>query len=102
MDPITLDQLIALAAMAVSAITLVVGFVRSGHQAAADSQRISDQLATIRETTERTAEKMDDLDVKIDDHTGRLARAEQDVINLRARVDRIEQRCDRHFGNSTN
>ena len=100
MNPITLDQIIALAAMAVSAIALVAGFVRSGHQAAADSQRISDQLASIRDTTERTAEKMDALDAKIDDHTGRLARAEQDVMNLRARVDRIEQRCDRHFGNN--
>ena len=99
MNPITLDQIIALAAMAVSAIALVAGFVRNGNQAAADSQRISDQLASIRDTTERTAEQIDALGAKIDDHTGRLARAEQDVVNLRARVDRIEQRCDQHFGN---
>jgi len=96
----TLDQLIALAAMGVSAITLIVGFVRNGHQAAAESQRISDQLASIRETTERTADKMDVLNEKLDDHTWRLARAEQDVANLKARVDRIEERCDRHFGNA--
>lgn len=96
----TLDQLIALAAMGVSAITLIVGFVRNGHQAAADSQRISDQLASIRDTTEKTAEKMDALNEKLDDHTGRLARAEQDVANLKARLDRIEERCDRNFGHA--
>lgn len=94
MSPIGFDQIVALSALAVSAIVAISGFIRSGHTAAADRQRTDDKLDRIASDVKETRDSVREINRKLDDHTERIAKVEQQLISLFKRVERIEQNID--------
>ena len=98
MSPVTFDQFIALASCIVAVVSLVVGFARSSKAAHMSDQRTQDKLDSIGSIVGDTRDTVRELDRKIDDHGQRLAKAESDISGIQHRLDRIEERCDRHFG----
>ena len=97
MNPLTFDQMIALAAVLLSGLTVVIGYIRSTKEGGAKDQRIIDRLDNIASTVETTQRDVSDLGAKIDDHAARLARTEQNVTNLYHRLDSLEHSTDERF-----
>ena len=94
------SDLIALGSLAVAAIALVVGFVQRGKSAISRDQRIEDKLDNQSNMVLDVKTTVDKLDGKMDSHAERIAKIESDQNNIYRRLDRIEGRCERHFGPS--
>ena len=96
MNPLTFDQMIALAAVLLSGLTVVIGYIRSTKEGGAKDQRIIDRLDNIASTVETPPRDVSELGAKIADHAARLARTAQNVTNLYHRLDSLENRCINH------
>ena len=94
------SQLIALGSLIVAAIALVVGFVQRGKADVTRDQQIVDKLDVQTETMRDIKSTVDKLDGKMDNHSERIAKIESEQGNIYRRLDRLEGRCERHFGPS--
>ena len=95
-----MSEWIALGSLAVAAIAMVVGFIQRNKEAASRDQRIEDKLDSQCDMMREVKDLVSKLDSKTDDHSVRLARLEGEMDNAYRRIDRIEGRCERHFGPS--
>ena len=95
-----MGDLVSLGSLAVAAIALIVGFIQRGKSATARDQRIEDKLDNQSSMVRDVKTTVDKLDGKMDNHAERIAKIESDQINIYKRLDRIEGRCERHFGPS--
>ena len=94
MSPITFDQTVALGGLLVAAISLVAGFWRSTRGDAAGDQLVNDKLDRMGEVGRETRDAVREMSAKLDDHSQRLARVENDVENIYHRLSRVEATCD--------
>lgn len=95
-----ISQLVALGSLAVAAIALIVGFVQRGKADVSRDQQIVDKLDTQSELMREMKSTVDKLDGKLDNHSERITKIEAEQDNIYRRLDRIEGRCERHFGPS--
>ena len=95
-----MSEWIALGSLAVAAIALVGNFLRRNKQDAARDQLIVDKLDNQSTLVRDVKTTVDKLDGKMDSHAERIARIESEQDNIYRRLDRIEGRCERHFGPS--
>lgn len=94
------NYLVGIGGLVISGITLITAYLRSSKQDAAETQLMTDRLDNINNGVNTINEKVDKLDNKLDDHANRLAKAETEISNIYRRLDKVEQRCERHFGES--
>lgn len=95
-----ISHMIALGSLLVAAISLVVGFVQRSKAATSRDQQIVDKLDVQNQMMRDVKATVDKLDGKMDNHAERIARIESEQNNIYRRLDRIEGRCERHFGPS--
>lgn len=95
-----MGEWVALGSLAVAAISMVVGFFRDNKREAARDQKLEDKLDSQSEVMRDVKTTVDKLDGKMDNHAERIARIESEQGNIYRRLDRIEGRCERHFGPS--
>ena len=91
---------IALGSLLVAALALVLNYLRGNRKDAARDQRIEDKLDGITASLAKVEQTIDKLDGKTDDHSIRITRIEGEMDNIYRRLDRVESRCERHFGPS--
>ena len=94
MSPITFDQIVALGGLIVAAISLTAGLWRSSRGEAARDQLVNDKLDRMGEVGRETRDAVREMSAKLDDHSQRLARVENDVENIYHRLSRVEDACD--------
>ena len=95
-----MGDLISLGSLIVAAIAMVVGYLQRNKQDAARDQQIEDKLDLLCDSMGDVKTSMDKLDGKLDDHSVRISRIESEQKNIYRRLDRLEGRCERHFGPS--
>jgi predicted nuclease with TOPRIM domain len=95
-----ISHLIALGSLLVAAIALVVSFIQRGKAAVSRDQQIVDKLDNQTEMVRDVKSTVDKLDGKMDNHSERIAKIESEQNNIYRRLDRLEGRCERHFGPS--
>ena len=95
-----MGEWISLGSLAVAAIALVLSYLRSNKLDAARDQKIEDKLDNQSEMLTEVRDGIGKLDAKIDDHSVRIAQLEGEQRNIYRRLDRLDRRCERHFGPS--
>jgi len=90
--------LVGLGGLAISALTLITNYLRGTKKDAAEEQALTDKLEHIGEGVSTLNTKMDTLADKIDNHSNRITALETEMNNIHRRLDRVEQRCETHFG----
>ena len=90
--------LVGFGGLAISALTLIIGYLRSSKKDAAEEQALTDKLEHIGDGVSTLNLKMDTLADKIDNHGNRITALETELNNIYRRLDRVEQRCESHFG----
>lgn len=82
---------------ALSIATFAVGRVSSSNGKAEDKMRMSTQLDRISDTCSDVRDTVREMSRKLDDHSDRITRVEQQVLALSTRVDRVEENCDSRY-----
>jgi predicted nuclease with TOPRIM domain len=95
-----ISHMIALGSLIVAAIALIVGFVQRGKANVSRDQQIADKLDVQTQMMRDVKNTVDKLDGKLDNHTERITKIEAEQGNIYRRLDRLEGRCERHFGPS--
>lgn len=93
-----IGYVVGLGGLAISALSMVIGYLRTSKSEAAEVQRNADKLESISAGVNGISAKIDALSEKIDDHSTRLTALETEVRNMYRRIDKVEQRCETHFG----
>lgn len=90
--------IVGIGGLAISALTLIIGYLRSSKKDAAEEQALADKLEHIGTGVNTLNSKMDTLADKIDNHSNRITALETELNNVYRRLDRLETRCETHFG----
>lgn len=94
MSPMTFDQVVALAGLAVAAMGLLGGWLASRSKATQDGQAIRDKLDSIDGTGKDTRADVREINRKLDEDRRQLASVTSRVDSVEQRLSRVEGRCD--------
>lgn len=75
-------------------ITLVTSYLKSVENDAVTGQSISDRLEGIEHGITSLNEKVDKLDIKLDDHSTRITKIETEMNHIFRRLEKVEAKCD--------
>lgn len=97
MAAITFVESIALGSLVVAALSLALALIKSTRGSAARAQLVDDKLDRISDMSRETRDTVRQIDAKIEDHSVRIAKAEEQIVTLFNRIDRVERTCDYRY-----
>lgn len=81
----------------IAVATFLIGRLTVMKEGVTDKARMGDRLDRIWETCSDTRDAVREMSRRLDDHSERLTRVEQQVKALTTRVERVEDNCDARF-----
>lgn len=93
----TPGEITAAVSVSIAVATFLFGRLTAIRDQVSDKTRMSERLDRIWETCSDTRDAVREMSRKLDDHSERLTRVEQQVHALAARVERVEDNCDARF-----
>lgn len=94
---VTPAEVTAVISASIAVATFLVGRLTAMKEGVTDKARMGDRLDRIWETCSDTHDAVREMSRKLDDHSERLTRVEQQVQALTTRVERVEDNCDARF-----
>ena len=96
-NTVTPAEVTAVISASIAVATFLIGRLTAMKEGVTDKARMGDRLDRIWETCSDTRDAVREMSRKLDDHSERLTRVEQQVQALSARVERVEDNCDARF-----
>ena len=97
MQGLTPSEVAGFVTCAVALFTFAIGRLSSANSKAEDKARMLDRLDSIRDSCNETRDTVREMSRKLDDHSDRITRVEQQVLALSTRVERVEENCDQRY-----
>lgn len=94
---VTPVEVTAVISASIAVATFLIGRLTAMKEGVADKARMGDRLDRIWGACSDTCDAVREMSRKLDDHSERLARVEQQVQALTTRVERDEDNCDARF-----
>ena len=94
---VTPAEVTAVISASIAVATFLIGRLTAMKEGVSDKARMGDRLDRIWETCSDTRDAVREMSRKLDDHSERLTRVEQQVQALTTRVERVEDNCDARF-----
>lgn len=94
---VTPAEVTSVISASIAVATFLIGRLTAMKEGVADKARMGDRLDRIWETCNDTHDAVREMSRKLDDHSERLTRVEQQVQALTTRVERVEDNCDARF-----
>jgi uncharacterized coiled-coil DUF342 family protein len=92
------SYIIGLGGLAISALTLIISYLRGSKKDAAEEQALADKLENIGLGVSTLNTKLDNISEKIDNHGNRITALETEMNNIYRRLDRVESRYETLYG----
>lgn len=90
-------EVTAIISASIAIATFLIGRLTAMKEGVIDKAHMGDRLDSIWETCSDTRDVVREMSRKLDDHSERLTRVEQQVQSLTTRVERVEDNCDARF-----
>lgn len=94
MEPLNVGNVISLASLAVAAFSVFAATWGRSKGSAAAEQRRDDKIDQIARDCTATREDVREINRKLDDHSGRLVKCEEQISSLFHRLERLEAAHD--------